>query len=61
MARIQDMSRAYRFTLTMPACVRVYAIGLVDPAVSGSFAIGATTNCLNDLVRQDALARCLPH
>jgi hypothetical protein len=30
------MSKAYRFTLTIPACVRVFAIGPVDSAVSGS-------------------------
>ena len=30
--RFHGKSKAYRFTLTMPACVRVSAIGLVDSA-----------------------------
>jgi hypothetical protein len=29
------MLKAYRFTLTMPACVTVDVIGRVDPSVSG--------------------------
>jgi hypothetical protein len=32
----QDMPKAYRFTLTMAACVLVFAIGRVDPGVSGT-------------------------
>jgi hypothetical protein len=36
MARNQGMSKAYRFTLVMPACVRTSAIGLADSVVSGS-------------------------
>src|SRR5258708_17645224 len=32
----QGISKAYRFTLTMPACRRVCATGLVDPSTSGS-------------------------
>jgi hypothetical protein len=31
----QGMLKAYRFTLTMPACVTVDVIGRVDPSVSG--------------------------
>ena len=36
LGNLQHSPKPYRFTLTIPACVRTSATGLVDPAVSGS-------------------------
>jgi hypothetical protein len=50
MARNQGMSKLYRPVLTIPACVLVSAIGLVDPSVSGSSSPSARRTIISMLL-----------
>jgi len=51
------MLKAQRFTLTMPACVVVSAIGLVDPSLNGSNSPSARrVTFFHDRGRQNSLA-----